>query len=240
MNIPTYLSIIVPVHNEQARLENCIEQLMQFAECYKTEIIIVDNGSTDDTLGMANLFARIYPPVKVCRLEQRGKGLAVRTGMLAALGRYRYMCDVDLSTPASELYRFLEFARIDDVVIGSREQLGSQVSTTEKRRMIGRLFHSLVRGLVPGIKDTQCGFKMFRDYAAIKIFENATVNGMAFDVEALYLARLFGFRVYEIPVSWTHNADSRVNLFVDSLDMLWDVMRLKMQSPQLATPKRAM
>lgn len=226
MNIPTYLSIIVPVHNEQARLENCIEQLLETTGCYKTEIIIVDNGSSDDTLGMANLFARVYPPVKVCHLDQRGKGLAVRTGMLAALGRYRYMCDVDLSTPASELHRFLEFARIDDVVIGSREQLGSQVRTTEKRRMIGRLFHRLVRGLVPGIKDTQCGFKMFRDYAAIQIFKNAIVNSVAFDVEALYLARLFGFRIYEIPVPWTHNSDSRMGI-VDGLDFLGDVLALR-------------
>lgn len=227
MKIPTYLSVIVPVWNEQARLERCIDALVPECKQYKSEIIFVDNASTDDTPKILDLAARMYPSISVIRLPRKGKGYAVREGMLAASGRYRYMCDVDLSTPAHEIHRFLEYARRFDIVIGSREVKPETTHTDFRRRLMGRIFHALVSDLVPGVRDTQCGFKMFRDYAARQIFENITIMGFAFDVEALYLARLFGFTMEEIAVPWTHNPDSRVNVVGDSLEMLYDVSQIK-------------
>jgi dolichyl-phosphate beta-glucosyltransferase len=235
---PIYLSVIVPLHNEQARLEPCLEKLIPHATRYNCEIILVDNGSTDDTWKMCKVAKSIYRPVHAIHLDERGKGLAVRTGMLAAQGRYRYMCDADLSTPAKEIHRFIEKARIYDVVIGSRELDRTFVKTTPLRRFIGRAFHKLVGSLVPGVLDTQCGFKMFRDYAAKTIFDNAAVNGMAFDVEALSLARRDGYSVYEMPVAWEHDPSSRVRLVGDSLEMLRDVLRLSVRATFEQIPAR--
>lgn len=222
-----YLSVIVPVFNEEARIERCIEQLIPHASRYHCEIIFVDNGSTDRTLDMLDVASTIYRPVRIASIPERGKGAAVRYGMLAASGRYRFMCDVDLSTPAREIHRFLEFARLNDVVIGSREVHPEGTKTSWKRRMIGRAFHRVVRSLVPGVQDTQCGFKMFRDYAAIKIFEQVTISGMAFDVQALHLALDAGFSVAEIAVPWVNDPRSQVRLVEDSLQMLWDVVKLR-------------
>ena len=226
-NIPMYLSVIVPVYNEERRLERCVESLVPQIAQYKSEIILVDNGSLDNTPAMIGQFSKIYPGTRAIHLKQRGKGYAVREGMLAAEGRYRYMCDVDLSTPASEIHKFIEHARRSDVVIGSREIRPETTRTALRRRLMGRVFHAFVSDLVPGVKDTQCGFKMFRDYAAESIFANVVTMGMAFDVEALYLAGLFGYSVEEIAVEWTHDEDSRVRMFGDSLEMLLEVSQIK-------------
>lgn len=227
MNKPTYLSVIVPVFNEAERIERCIDNLLPQAARYNCEIIFVDNGSTDRTLEMLDVAKTLYRPIRIITVPERGKGGAVRAGMLAATGRYRFMCDADLSAPAREIHRFLEFARLNDVVIGSREVHPEQTQTTRKRRVIGRAFHRVVRSLVPGVKDTQCGFKMFRDYAALRIFEQVTITGMAFDVQALHLAQQMGFSLEEIAVPWVNDPRSQVRLVEDSLEMLWDVMRLR-------------
>jgi dolichyl-phosphate beta-glucosyltransferase len=236
MKAPIYLSVIVPVHNEATRLENCLEQLLPVAREYLYEIILVENGSTDDTPARCDLASRVYPGVRYIRLHDRGKGLAVRAGMLAATGRYRYMCDVDLSTPAREIHRFIQKARVDDVVIGSREKDRSTVHTSAGRYMIGRLIHQVVAGLLPGIDDTQCGFKMFRDYAAMDIFEQCHIDSVAFDVEALYLARLLNYRVHEIPVTWQADGESRMG-FNDGVDFLLDVFSLYGRSVARSVPQ---
>lgn len=222
-----YLSVIVPVHNEERRLERCLDALhVALTGMYKYEVILVDNASLDQTPVMVDVASQAYPSTRAIHLKQRGKGLAVRAGMLQATGHYRYMCDVDLSTPASEIHRFLEFARQYDVVIGSREITPETTVTDFRRRLMGRMFHVLVSDLVPGVRDTQCGFKMFRDYAARAIFENVTIEGMAFDVEALYLVNVFGYTLKEIAVPWTQDTDTRVRLVGDSLEMLYDVSRI--------------
>lgn len=227
MKPPIYLSVIVPVHNEQERIERCVETLVhELNGRYIYELLLIDNGSSDNTQTMGTMFAKVYPHVRYIRLNERGKGLAVRHGMLLARGLYRYMCDVDLSTPAKEIHRFIEKARQYEIVIGSRELDRSTVSTTQKRRVIGRIFHAVVADLVPLVQDTQCGFKMFRDYAAVNIFENCSIDGMAFDVEALHMARLMKFSVLEMPVTWVHDENSRVRLLDDSLNMFLDVIGL--------------
>jgi dolichyl-phosphate beta-glucosyltransferase len=232
-----FISVIIPVYNEGNRLSPCLEQVIHFMSSryqYTHEIIIVDNGSTDDTLHIAQCYVNTYQHVHALSLPMRGKGIAVRRGMLFAEGRWRYMCDVDLSTPIETLPKFLELSKHFDVVIGSRALTPSLVETTLTRRVIGRAFHALVGVLVPGVMDTQCGFKLFRDVAARAIFNRAQLPGMAFDVEALYLARLLGYSIGEMPVPWTHNPDSRVRLVWDALEMARDVLSIPWMHTQMS------
>ena len=210
-----YISVIIPVHNEERRLSWCLEQLVPFLSntYHSWEIVVVNNGSTDATREILEVYTNTFYKVYALHLKTRGKGLAVTHGMLYARGRYRYMCDVDLSTPVEEIPRFLQAIKDADVVCGSRELDRASTQTTPLRRFMGRCFHAFVGDLAGGLQDTQCGFKMFRDFAAMDIFENIQTRGMAFDVEVIYLAKLYGLRVAEMPVKWTHNADSRVRLW---------------------------
>ncbi len=224
-----FISVIIPVHNEAIRLSPCLEKIIPYLSKYYQythEIIIVDNGSTDDTLKIAQCYVNTYQHVFALSVPMRGKGIAIKKGMLFAQGRWRYMCDVDLSTPITELPNFFALTRHFDVIIGSRELTRDLVHTTLARRIIGRGFHLLVNDLVPGVLDTQCGFKLFRDIAAETIFGRLQLPGMAFDVEALYLARLLGYSIGELPVHWQHNPDSRVRLVWDALEMARDVISI--------------
>jgi glycosyltransferase involved in cell wall biosynthesis len=226
----TFLSVIIPAHNEAARLSVCLEQVIPFLNnnFIGHEIIISENGSRDDTLKIARIYANSFPDLYVINSPQRGKGSAIRRGMSFARGRWRYMCDVDLSTPIDALLNFVREAQFThaDVVIGSRELRRADVHTTLMRRVIGRAFHVMVSDLVPGVGDTQCGFKLFSDRAANMIFPRLKLSGMAMDVEALYIAQLLGLHIHEMPVMWTHNADSRVRMVQDSFEMARDVLSI--------------
>jgi dolichyl-phosphate beta-glucosyltransferase len=234
-----YLSVIIPVHNEARRLPACIEQTIQylFRTSYNYEVIVVDNGSTDETWSVCEQYRKTYGHFFPLRLPERGKGAAVRAGMLASSGRYRLMMDCDLSTPLTEIRNALDLIRQDyDIVIGSREMKGAKVKATILRRLIGRIFHSMIVDLVPDIKDTQCGFKLFKDFAARDLFERQKIDGMAFDVEILWMARLRGYPVMEMPVQWTHDPDSRVRLVGDSLTMLRDVINIPLMHAKIKLP----
>lgn len=223
------LSVIIPVYNEERRLGPCMEQVVPYlSEHYQNEheIIIVDNASRDDTFMIAQCYANSYPNIYALRLPVKGKGIAIKKGMLFARGNYRFMCDVDLSTPIQFLRDFMKLRKQYDVVVGSRELMRGMVHTTLTRRVVGRVFHALVSDLVPGVQDTQCGYKLFSALAAEAIFSRLQITGFAFDVEALYLARLLDFPVGEMPVAWEHNADSRVSLVRDSLSMARDVITI--------------
>lgn len=227
MSMNPYLSVIIPVHNEAKRLRNCLDNTIRYLHSrgYPYEIIPVDNGSTDETWEILETYlpyAHYFP----IHMTERGKGKAVQTGMLYAHGHYRLMMDCDLSTPLCEIDKFLKLMPENDIVIGSREMDRSIVRTSLKRRVIGRVFHSLITDLVPDVRDTQCGFKMFRDWCALDLFNRQKVTGMAFDVELLWLARMFRYSVKEIPVAWKNDPDSRVRLFGDSFQMLWDVINI--------------
>ena len=161
------LSIIIPAHNEESRLPRTLEQVFGFLEQqpYAAEVVVVENGSTDRTLEIARGFAAHHPQLRVMHSDGRGKGLAVRLGMLAAAGEYRFMCDADLSMPIEEVKRFLPPALPDlDVAIGSREVPGARrYNEPMHRHLGGRFINLLIRMLIlPGLQDTQCGFKCFR------------------------------------------------------------------------------
>lgn len=208
------LSIVIPAYREAARLPSTLEQVAKFvAEAeWAVEVIVVDDGSDDGTAASAEAAgARV-----LIHEVNRGKGAAARTGMLAARGSFRLLTDADLSAPIDEVYRLLVgLAAGYDVAIGSRAAAGAAVEVRQPRwrEAAGRAFNHLARGLVlPGIRDTQCGFKLFTAAAAIAAFTPARLTGFAFDVEVLSNARRTGCRIVEVPVTWRDSSDSRVTL----------------------------
>lgn len=215
------LSIVVPARNEARRLPASLTAIAEWASAHpwSVEVIVVDDHSTDATARLAaSAGARVVPS------RGRGKGAAVRAGMLCARGRWRMFTDADLSTPihaGGTLLRALEDGA--DVAIGTRRVL----STTACRALMGATFRRCVRTLgIGAFKDTQCGFKAFRAEAADALFARARVDGMAFDVEVLSIAARHGMRVAEVPVPWAHDRDSRVRPS-DPLRMLLDVGRVR-------------
>jgi dolichyl-phosphate beta-glucosyltransferase len=168
--------------------------------------------------------------VRLLREGGRGKGLAVRSGMLEALGDYRFICDADLSMPIDELAKFLPPALEGaDVAIGSREAPGSRrFNEPTYRHLQGRIFSNLVKVFaLPGFEDTQCGFKCFSARVAADLFGVQIFNGMSFDVEVLYIARRRGYRIVEVPIDWYYRAESRVNPLIDPLRMLRDILTIR-------------
>ncbi len=232
MSIP-YLSIVIPAHNEAKRLPTSLEKIFSFLETqpWEAEVLVVENGSTDNTLALARGYQAQYPNLRVMQVDTRGKGLAVRAGMLAARGQYRFMCDADLSMPIEQVLRFLPPAQPEEaaVLIGSREISGARrYDEPAYRHWGGRVINWMVRALVlSGIQDTQCGFKCFRAEAAEAIFPRQTLSGIAFDVEILFIARRLGYKIYEIPIDWYYDGDSRIRLLDDTLAMLQDLLRIR-------------
>jgi dolichyl-phosphate beta-glucosyltransferase len=226
-----HLSVILPAYNEENRLGLALNELAVFLgnQAYSSEVLVVDNGSTDRTLEVARTHVNRSLQLRILHEERAGKGLAVRRGMLEAQGEYRFMCDVDLSMPPKEIPKFLPPNLVDvDVAIGSREALGAVVVSPRYRRVLGHIFNALVR-LAVGIEvlDAQCGFKCFRKDVAKKVFSQLKVDGFAFDVEALCIAQHLGYRVREVPIEWHHDDDSRVNVFRDSFAMAKDLVVIR-------------
>lgn len=209
-----HLSVVIPAYNESGRLldtlQRCAARLQDRVPSW--EIIVVDDGSEDDTRDIAGRVAAGDPRVRVIAAPHGGKGAAVRRGMLEARGRWRFFADADLSMDLDQLPAF--FAEPADVAIASREAPGARrIGEPWPRHAIGRVFNLLVRLIaVPGVQDTQCGYKLFSAEAAQQLFPSARLNGFAFDVELLYLARRAGLRVREVPVTWHHRPGSRVRL----------------------------
>jgi glycosyltransferase involved in cell wall biosynthesis len=227
------LSLILPAYNEQARLPFTLSQIEAYvcsAEI-NCEVIVVDNGSQDATSAIVQQAAVAFPKLRLLRTDRRGKGRAVRTGCLAARGDVVLFADADLSWSVDDLARFL--ALVDDaspVVIGSREGLGARrIGEPAYRHVMGRVFNGVVQALaVPGIEDSQCGFKAFRADAARAIFRRQRIDGFGFDVEVLYLARRLGFGLRVVPLYWEHKENSRVAPVRDTLGMLSDVLRVRL------------
>jgi dolichyl-phosphate beta-glucosyltransferase len=228
-----FLSIIIPAYNEERRLPNTLEQALRFvqAQTYTIEVLIVENGSRDRTLEIAQDFARRHPCFLVLRENAPGKGLAVKRGMLEARGEFRFMCDADFSMPIEEINRFLPPALNDaDIAIASREAPGAvRYNEPAYRHFVGRIFNTLIRLLaLPGLQDTQCGFKCFRGPVAAELFEQQTLSGWSFDVEVLFIARKRGYRIVEIPVPWYFNAESKISVLRDSFRMLVDLFVIRL------------
>jgi glycosyltransferase involved in cell wall biosynthesis len=227
-----FLSIVVPAHNEQARLPVSLPRIREFLETqnFAWEVVVVDSGSTDRTAEVVRHLDVGRPWLRLVQVERPGKGLAVRTGMLAARGEYRFICDADLSMPIEEVTRFFPpQGPAVDIAIASREAAGAtRYDEPAFRHLVGRAFNLLVRWIaIPQIQDTQCGFKCFRAEAAQDLFRVQRLDGWTFDVEVLYVALRRGYRVAEIPISWYHQPGSRVRVWRDSLTMFADLFRIR-------------
>ena len=239
-----HLSLIIPAHNEEHRLPPTLKTVDAFLEKqgFESEIVVVENGSQDLTAVVVEAFAADHPRVRLLRESGRGKGLAVRRGMLEGTGAYRFICDADLSMPIAELTKFLPPAVTGcDVAIGSREVAGSRrFNEPPYRHFQGRVFSNLVKLFaLPGFEDTQCGFKCFSAAAAEDLFSVQVFDGMSFDVEVLYIAVQRGYRVQEIPIDWYYRAESRVNPIADPVRMLSDILKIRRNWRQgLYAPKR--
>ena len=239
-----HLSLIIPAHNEEHRLPPTLKTVDAFLEKqgFESEIVVVENGSQDLTAVVVEAFAADHPRVRLLRESGRGKGLAVRRGMLEGTGAYRFICDADLSMPIAELTKFLSPAVTGcDVAIGSREVAGSRrFNEPPYRHFQGRVFSNLVKLFaLPGFEDTQCGFKCFSAAAAEDLFSVQVFDGMSFDVEVLYIAVQRGYRVQEIPIDWYYRAESRVNPIADPVRMLSDILKIRRNWRQgLYAPKR--
>ena len=230
--VPPFLSIIIPAYNEETRLPNTLEQIFAFLQkqSYAAEVLVVENGSRDGTFEIATGFAERYPNLYVFQEKQKGKGNAVKHGMLEAHGEYRFMCDADLSMPIAELSKFLPPAlNSADIAIASREVRGAvRYNEPYLRHLTGRIFNNLIRLLVlPGLQDTQCGFKCFRAQVVEDIFSYQTLNGWSFDVEILYIAQRNGYRIREVPIHWYFNADTKISILKDSWHMFLDLLVIR-------------
>lgn len=231
MNNPK-LSIIIPAFNEEKRLPSTLEQVFSFVQnqTYDSEVLIIENGSSDRTFEVAKEYADKHPRCLAIRNKVRGKGLAVRTGMLRATGQYRFMCDADLSMPITEINRFLPpFLDNFDVAIASREAPGSvRYNEPAYRHWGGRGTNLIIRVMaLPGLHDTQCGFKMFQSDVVEDIFHYQTIKNWSFDIELLYIARMRGYRITEIPIPWYFNAETKLNPFRDAIKMVLDILTIR-------------
>ena len=209
---------------------------------YSNEIIVVDDGSNDETVLVVRKAAEKYPAIVLLQNDRnKGKGYSIKQGVLSSSGRFVLMSDADLSTPIEEIGKlFKELEGGYDIAIGSRSVSGSMVLKRQAwyRQLMGKTFNKLVQAIaVNGIRDTQCGFKLFTANAARSVFALQRIERFAFDVEALYLAKKMGLGIREVPVIWVNSPDSRVSIFRDSLQMLGDLLKIRLYHCHLGRGK---
>jgi len=227
-----FLSIVIPALNEEKRLPPTLEKIDTYlrTQDYTAEVIVVDNGSTDKTKEVVLEFAETHPYVRFLQLAVRGKGRAVKAGMLEAYGDYRFICDADLSMPIDELHKFLppNFTEYD-IMIGSREGEGAnRVGEPELRHVMGRVFNFIVKmTAVNQFEDTQCGFKMFNRQSAEDLFSVQRMNGIGFDVELIYVGLKRGYKIVDVPITWYYDDDSRMRLVQDTLNVLREIWEIR-------------
>jgi len=230
MKKPT-LSLIIPVYNEEDRIDN-IHRLFAFLKSFPwyTEVLIVNDGSTDGTLGKANILRQRYDFILVSRGAHRGKGAAVRAGVRRARGTYICFMDIDLSVPPEFLMHFMEQRQKGDIIIATRRHPQSRLLVRQHpvRELLGAAFSWLVRRwLGIPVSDVTCGLKLFKAGVAKKLFVSATIDGWAFDAEILYHAYNAGLRIIEVPVGWRNGKNSKVRLLRDTIQSLVDIIGLR-------------
>ena len=231
-----YLSIVIPAYNEARRLPPTLDEVAAFCDAltFPNEVLIVVEPSDDRTLELASAHAAQRPSFQViANPAHRGKGFAVRTGMLRACGDHVFYMDADLSVPLREVRAFLAYFEQHpdvDVIVGNRQHARSRITRRQSplREAMGQMFNRLLQSLtLVALHDTQCGFKAFRRKAAHDIFTRQTIEGFAFDVEVLLLARELGYAIADLPVEWVNSPESKVRIVRDSLQMLRDTWRIR-------------
>jgi dolichyl-phosphate beta-glucosyltransferase len=229
----THLSVIIPAYNEEKRLLSTLGSVHDFLSAEESlfEIIIVDDGSSDGTCDVVKNFAVDHCGIRlISHSPNRGKGYSVRKGIEAGQGDLLLINDADGSSPIEEIKR-LEKALEDgaDIAIGSRAipDQDTKVKAYPYRKIMGNTFNTIVQTLLlPGIRDTQCGFKLFKKEQGKELFAKAKLDRYAFDVEILYLARLYNYRIAEIPINWQNVRGSKINIVLDPLRMLTEIFQI--------------
>jgi len=227
-----FLSVVIPTFNEEARIADSLSRVIEYlqGQDYSWEVVVADDGSTDRTVGLVGQAIVDHPNVRILQLQHRGKGWAVKNGMLAAEGEFRLLCDADLSVPIQQIERLLPpTGPMADIVLGSREADGAvRIGEPTGRHIMGRIFNRLVSSLaVPGLADTQCGFKIFRAEAVWDLFPRLTLDGFAFDVELIHLAGKRGLTYSEVGVDWYYRPQSKVRPLRDALAMTLDLFKIR-------------
>ncbi len=229
-------SLVIPAYNESSRIEACVRGVAAWVRSrpggQDWEVILVDDGSSDDTGERARRLASEEGlDLRVLfHSENRGKGAAIRTGVLASSGHPVLVSDTDLSTPLSEWVKLAEKLPTHPVAIGSRALQQDLVRRKQAahRVLLGKAGNGVIQLFaIPGIRDSQCGFKLFRGDAARELFRQAKVDRFAWDVEILYLARKRGLAIAEVPVLWFNSPESKVRIVRDAVQTLWDVLRIR-------------
>jgi glycosyltransferase involved in cell wall biosynthesis len=231
------LSIVIPAYNEENRLPQTLEKVVTYLSLRNldfAEILVVDDGSRDRTAAVADQAAARWPVVRVLRNRGNwGKGYSVRHGMREARGEWALFSDADLSAPIEELSQLEQAAESQGaaVAIGSRALNRTLIGVHQSklRETAGRFFNLVMRVTI-GLPfwDTQCGFKLFRADAARRTFDRVRMERFGFDAEALFIARLHGFKIVEVPVRWSHADGTKVSMFTDSIDMFLDLIRVRL------------
>ena len=226
------LSVVIPAFNEAARIGRTLAELRTQLTDYLPdwEIRVVDDGSADDTPRIVEQLSAQDPRVVLQREPHRGKGGAVRAGLMGASAGLRFMCDADLAMPVRELGGFLSLVPTHcDIAVGSREGVGARrVGEPAYRYWMGRIFNGLVRATaLDGIQDTQCGFKLFTAQAVERVFPLTTIDGWAFDIEVLFIARRQGLQVQELPIEWHYGEQSQVSGVTDPIRMVRDLLKIR-------------
>lgn len=238
-------SIVIPTYNEAAVITSSLTHVLDFMHSFDDnfEIIISDDGSTDNTVDVVNEYAKYHPEIKVLQNPHKGKANNVRVGMLHATGEFILTADADMATPMPELKRLLVWLTDHDydIAIASREGVGAtRHNEPFIRHFIGRSFTLFVQIVaLSGINDTQCGFKLFTKEACHRVFSNLKVYGDnlpdikkpffgAFDVEVLFLAKKYGYKIKEVPVVWTYVNTNRLNFIGNSYKMARDVIKIRL------------
>lgn len=228
------VSVVIPAYNEAARIKPGLEQILQHVRAtgLDCEIILVDDGSSDDTAEVVRRHLHGALPLRILRQDpNQGKAAAVKRGILSASGHFVGYADADMSTPFGEIDRFLQaLANGADVAIGSRSMTGADVQVRQPlpRALAGKLFGAFTRlVLLPGISDSQCGFKFFRREVAHDLFTRQRLTGWAFDAELLFLALRLGYRIVQIPVRWINDPHTKVRMLTAGPRMVLDILRIR-------------
>ncbi len=228
-----YLSVIIPVYNEEQRIGKTLTAVKDYfnQQGYDYEVILVDDGSTDAGLAVVHQFTGLWPQLKVVtNADNHGKGAVVRQGMLLAQGQYILFADADNSTPIEQIEKLLPYIEQYSAVIGSRHCPGAKIIIPQAmhRAWLSRMSNLLIRWLLlPGIYDTQCGFKLFQNAPAKEIFSRVKINRFGFDFEALAVARYLGYQFKEVEIDWYNDGASKVRAGRDALRTLRDLLKVK-------------
>jgi len=231
---PTFLSVVIPAYNEERRIGRTLAKMRKFldAQQYTYEVLVVDDGSTDTTRPVVDIIAEGWPQLKlITNPANRGKGAVVRQGVLAARGQHILFTDADNATPIEQLDKLLPYIKEYPIIIGSRHCPGARIHIPQSlpRILLSRGSNLLIRFLaVPGIWDTQCGFKLFERNAGQNIFANVRLTRFGFDFEALVIAQHLGYRFKEVGINWYNDMESKVRTGREALRTLRDLFRVKL------------